>query len=1144
MSDFVHLHNHTDYSLLDAAQTVEQMCNRVDDLGMDSIAVTDHGNLFAMIPFYKQAQAKGIKPIIGCEIYVAVNSHLDRKHIVTPTSNKRNYHHLVLLAQNVDGYKNLMKLCSIAYLDGFYYRPRVDKKLLKKYNSGLIATSACLAGEVTSYAAAGDYESAKKAALEYQEIFPDRFYLELQNHGIIEEKKAHVILKKLSSELDIPLIVSNDCHYCLKSDSNAHDALFCLGTGKDVADLNRMKYEPGKFYVKSADEMYKLFPDVPQALENTVKIAEQCNVEIPLGSYHFPAYPLENNVTADDYLRQLCIRGLKQRYSNISNQITKRLDHELHIIKKMGYAGYFLITQDFVNYAKNNNIPVGPGRGSAAGSIVAYSTGITDVDPLKYNLLFERFLNPERVTMPDIDIDFCIDGREKVIDYIKDKYGHDSVAQIITFGTMKAKSVLRDVGRVLGMSYGEVDRIAKLVPNELNITLERALKLNPELRQISSSSPTHKNLIEYSQILEGCHRHASTHAAGVVIAPGPLTDYVPLFQNSSTGDVATQVDMNGLEDLGLLKMDFLGLRNLTVINKAIELIEKRHNKKIDINTIDFEDKNVYDNIFSSANTIGIFQFESDGMREYLTQLKSNCIEDLVAMNALYRPGPMANIPEFINRKHGNSPIKYIDPQLEPILKETYGIIVYQEQVIQIASEIGGFTLAESDMMRRAMGKKKTKLMASYKIQFIEGAQKNQVSKKIAIELFELLEKFADYGFNKSHSVAYAMIAYQTAWLKHYYPIEFLTANISSNINDTDNVVKLISDGRKMGITINHPDINKSNADFHIIDDNTLQYGLAAIKNVGYKAAEQIAKNRLRIGKYNSIFELITSGETTINKKVIESLILVGACESLGNHRAELFESMEIIIDFASKFQKDQHRNQESLFGDNSGASIVYPQLKKIESWSVEKELKHEKKLLGFYLSNNPLTKFEDDFVELSTLDSDGYNKYKTEYVQVGGIISNVNLRYDKNGNQWAILSLDTLFGTVQVYVFHNTYLEYLNFIKEDTIIFIQGKISNQSDNNKINQVIANKIHSPEGIRQKLTRKINIRIDYDQTNTQLLESVYQLFNENKGSYPVMFHMMTSQSRSQKIINKKILVSNDLDFLIKLRSFVGNKNVWLS
>ncbi len=1144
MSDFVHLHNHTDYSLLDASQTVEQMCNRVYDLGMNSIAVTDHGNLFAMIPFYKEAQKKGIKSILGCEIYVSVKKHTDKTLLTTSNGKKWGYHHLVLLAQNQTGYRNLMKLCSIGYLEGFYYRPRVDKELLRKYNEGLIATSACLAGEVTAHAALGDYDSAKKAALEYSEIFPNRFYLELQNHDIPEEKKSHIILKKLSKELDIPLVATNDCHYCLESHSDAHDALFCLGTGKDVYDQNRLRYEPGKFYVKSADEMYKIFSDTPDALENTVKIAEQCNVEIPLGEYHLPAYPVDQNTSPDEYLKTLCNQGLSIRYKNIDSVIKKRLAHELKIIKKMGYAGYFLITQDFVNYAKNKGIPVGPGRGSAAGSLVAYATGITDVDPIQYNLLFERFLNPERVSMPDIDIDFCIEGREKVIDYIKDKYGHKSVAQIITFGTMKAKSVIRDVGRVLGMSYAEVDSIAKLVPNELNIKLDKAAKLNPELGATAKKSESHKNLMEYSKILEGCHRHASTHAAGVVIAPGPLTDYVPLFKNSSTNDIATQVDMNGLEDLGLLKLDFLGLRNLTVINKTLDLIHSRHNKKIEINKLDLCDKNVYKNIFSAANTIGVFQFESEGMREYLIQLQPNCIEDLVAMNALYRPGPMANIPEFINRKHGKSPIVYIDSQLKPILEETYGIIVYQEQVIQISSDIGGFSLAESDMMRRAMGKKKTKLMASYKIQFIKGAKSKKVPEKVASELFELLEKFADYGFNKSHSVAYAMIAYQTAWLKHYYPIEFLTANISSNINDTDNVVKLINDGKRMGISINPPNINLSDADFTILDDTTMQYGLAAIKNVGYKASIQIANYRKKNGNYQNIFDLATSNTQQINKKVIESLILVGACQCLDKNRAELFNCLEQIISFSSKFYKNQNRNQESLFNSKNDSKVYYPLIEPCEPWPTEKELKHEKELLGFYLSSNPLEKYEEDLIELSTIDSNGCNIFNNEQVGTGGIISDLNLRYDKQGNQWAIISLDTLFGSLQVYVFHTTYIDYADLLTEDKIIFIKGKISNQSDNKKISQIIANKIYGISNLRNKLTQYINIKIDHAIVKEDKLNTLFDLSKKESGNTPFIFHMMTSQSRYQKVLVNKHLIDHSHETLLKIRSIFGNKNVWLS
>jgi len=1148
MADFVHLHNHSDYSLLDAAQTVEMMCNRVYDLNMDSIAITDHGNLFAMLPFYQQAKKTGIKPIIGCEIYVSITNHTEKKQVVTSTGKKWGYHHLVLLAQNYQGYQNLMKLCSIGYLDGFYYRPRVDKKLLKKYNEGLIATSGCLAGEVTAFAAAGDYDNAKKAALEYQSIFNDRFYLELQNHDIVEEKKAHIILKKLSKELNIPLVATNDCHYCLESDSDAHDVLFCLGTGRDRADANRPKYEPGKFYLKSADEMYQLFKDCPESLENTVKIASQCNVDIPLNNMYLPDYPIPDNQDANNFLKQICLNGIKEKYGSLTSQIQDRLEYELKVIKEMGYAGYFLITQDFVNYAKQNSIPVGPGRGSAAGSLVAYSAGITNVDPIKYNLLFERFLNSERVTMPDIDIDFCIEGRDKVIDYIKDKYGYKSVAQIITFGTMKAKSVIRDVGRVLGMSYSEVDSIAKLIPNEPKITIEKAAKLNTEFSQIEHKSSQHKDLIDFSKRLEGCHRHASTHAAGVVIAPGPLTDYVPLFKNSSTGDIATQVDMNGLENLGLFKFDFLGLRNLTVIDKALKLIYQRHNKNIDIDTIDLNDQEVYSNIFSHSNTIGVFQFESEGMREYLGQLQPTEIEDLIALNALYRPGPMANIPEFILRKQGKKKIKYIHSSLENILKETHGIIVYQEQVMQIFAEIGGFSLAESDIMRRAMGKKKKDLMAAYKIKFVEGANKNGIKQKYAIDIFELLEKFAEYGFNKSHSTAYAIVAYQTAWLKNYYPIEFMTANISSDINDTDKVVKLISDSKKMNLSIQAPDINLSEADFTILDDKTMQYGLAAIKNVGYKASDAIAQYRNENGPYKSIFDLCMMDNFVVNKKVLESLILVGAFDSIGNHKAQLFESLDTIINFSAKYQKSKVLNQRDLFAgsNNSKSSIHYPNLLDVEKWDLDKSLKLEKELLGFYLTDNPLSKYEIDLEELSTIDFSGYNKnVKNEFVQVGGLINDMVLRYDKNNNQWAIINLDIIGSSIQVYVFSSTYNNYSHLLIENKPIFIKGKISSQTDENNISQIIANKIYPIDmSFRSRLVKHLNIRLDQSCKEANTLDVLYDFLKNNKGKHSVILHLISKQGRDQKIILKKYLADITHNCLLELRERFGSKNVWLS
>ena len=1140
MGDFIHLHNHSDYSLLDAAQTVERMCNRVYDLGMDSIAITEHGNLFSMIPFYKKARESGIKPIIGCEIYVAVNKHTDKKQISTGTGKKWGYHHLVLLAMNQTGYKNLLALTSIGYLEGFYYRPRVDKELLKKYNEGLIATSACLAGEVTSYAAAGNYESAKLSALSYMEIFPNRFYIELQNHEITEEKAAHKILKKLSKELNIPLVATNDCHYCMREDSDAHDTLFCLGTGKDKNDNNRLRYEPHQFYIKSADEMYKIFKDTPSAIENTIKIAEQCSVEIDLGTYHLPNYPIDDiTITPDEYLKNLCLTGIKNRYGEMTSDIQKRLDYELSVIKKMGYAGYFLITQDFVNYAKNKNIPVGPGRGSAAGSIVAYTTQITDVDPLKYNLLFDRFLNPERVTMPDIDIDFCIEGRAKVIDYIKEKYGHDSVAQIITFGTLGAKSVIRDVGRVLGMSYSEVDSIAKLIPNEPKMTIDKALKLNPDFKLIEKKSSTHKNLIEYSQVLEGCHRHASTHAAGVVITPGPLTDYVPLFKNSATGDITTQVDMNGLEDMGLLKMDFLGLRNLTVIDKTLKLINKRHNQFIDISKITLKDVEVYKNIFADANTIGIFQFESEGMREYLSKFKPNCMEDIIALTALYRPGPMANIPEFINRREGKSKIKYIHSSLENILKETYGIIVYQEQVMQIASQIGGFTLAESDLMRRAMGKKKKNLMASFKVKFVEGAAKNKIVKKLAIEIFELLEKFAQYGFNKSHAVAYSVISYQTAWLKYHYPAEFLTANISSDINVTDRLVKLLADAKRLKISINPPDINLSDADFKILDDSTIQFGLAAIKNVGYKGIKEIVDYRKDHGDFQSIFDL---SKVNINKKILESLILVGACDCLKEHRAQMYESKNIILDFISKAQRSKDINQENLFSGKNTIGLSAPELQDYEPWEKEECLKYEKQLIGFYLTSNPLEKFEKDLIELSNIPDEIDEK---SIIRLGGIITDVQYRFDKNGNKWALITLDILTTSIQVYIFNDSFNKYNEIIAEDEMCFIIGKSFNDSNTHTLSRMVANKIYKLENLRKRITKQINILINYADFDSNILDDINSMQKSYEGYFNVVLHLQSKHGRVQKMLLPSLKLSCEDKTLKKLRKIIGKrKNVWLS
>ena len=1145
--DFVHLHNHTDFSLQDAAQSVDQMCDRLTELQMDTIAVTEHGNLFSMIPFYKKATKAGIKPILGCEIYVSVGDYTERMLNKDSKGKKWNYHHLVLLCMNETGYKNLMKLVSIGYLEGFYYRPRVDKTLLKKYNEGLIATSACLAGEVTHYASIGEYDRAKEAAIEYSEIFPDRFYLELQDHDIPEEKQAHSILKKISSELGLPLVCTNDCHYAQEDHWQAHDVLFCLGTGKNRNDRNRLRYEPRKFYIKSADEMWELFKEYPDALENTVRIAEQCNVEIPMGNYHLPRFPIPEgsaSSSADDYLKMLCQDGLQKRYSQITPNIQNRLNYELNVIKKMGFAGYFLITMDFVKYAKTNLIPVGPGRGSAAGSIVAYTTGITDVDPIKYNLLFERFLNPDRISMPDIDIDFCIEGRQKVIDYIKDLYGEDSVAQIITFGTMKAKSVVRDVGRVLGMPFGEINEIAKLIPNEPKMTLDKAMKMNKEFSSILKKDETHKELIEYSQVLEGLHRHASTHAAGVVIAPGPLTDYVPLYQPAGTKDVATQADMNDLESLGLLKMDFLGLRNLTVINKTIQSINDNYNEKIDIENLNLKDRKVFD-LFSNGKTIGVFQFESQGMREYLKKLKPSAVEDLIAMNALYRPGPMQNIPDFISRKHGNSPVTYLHEKLEPILKETYGIIVYQEQVMEICQSIGGFSLAQGDTIRRAMGKKKADLMTAFKVDFVEGAVKQEINKKIAIEIFELLEKFAEYGFNKSHSTAYALIAYQTAWLKTYYPSEFLAENMNTEMKDINRIVTLINEAKDHQINVEAPSVNISFSQFKAISKDKISFGLSAIKNVGAKAAESIAEYRINNQLFKTIFDLCKIDSGAVNRRAVESLVQAGACDELEGSRAEQFDSIDTAIKFGQKIVQEKNSLQESLFSGSNEPIISEPTLNKIEDWTKRDHLRREKEMLGFYLSGNPLDDYLDDLNELNNINLLNLPKKIPPTIKLGGIITNVNKRFDKRNREWAIIEMDGFVGNAEIFIFSDVFSKYQNYLEEDKSIFIIGSPSKREEEISLPlKFIANQIIPLSDAKKKIITKLNILLKFEENNENTLLKIQKIISENPGDLDILIHLESNVGTIKKIQvkNKKIACSST--FLSELRNEFGESNIWIN
>jgi len=1141
-SEFVHLHNHSDYSLLDGAQRVNQLVNTIDDLNMDSLALTEHGNMFSVVPFYKQAKTTGIKPIIGCETYVAVGSRHNKKSV--PGGGWGN-NHLILLVQNQSGYQNLMKLVTAGYLEGFYYRPRIDMDLLEEYSEGLICLSGCLKGEIPEKMLKGDYKGAKNTALKFSEIFQDRFYLEVQNHGIPEEEINIENMKKLSKELSLPLVCTNDAHYSKREHSEAHDIHICLGTGKERDDPNRLKYATPEFYFKTQDEMYSLFKDVPGAIENTRKIAESIDFEINTGSYHLPNFPIpenENNGDPNEYLKSLVATGVNNLYNDITPELNQQINHELGVIKNMGFAGYFLITADFVQYAKNNGIPVGPGRGSAAGSLVSYALGITDIDPIKHNLLFERFLNPDRISMPDIDIDFCIERRGEVIDYIKSQYGETSVSQIITFGSMKAKQVIRDVGRVMGYTFSEVDRLAKAIPDELNITLDSAIKKSPEFRKMSENE--YKELVDHSLVLEGMNRHASIHAAGVVIAPGELTDFVPLYKSSS-GDITTQYDMKGLEDLGLLKMDFLGLRNLTVINKAIELI-KLKGEQVEIEKVSMEEPGVY-TLFSNGLTIGVFQFESSGMREYLKKLKPTAIGDLIAMNALYRPGPMNNIDNFIARKHGKKKIEYPHSSLVPILEETYGIIVYQEQVMQIAHDIAGFTLAEADIMRRAMGKKDKKLMDKLSLKFVEGAQKNEISKRKAHEIYTLIEKFAQYGFNKSHATAYAYIAYQTAWLKTFHPAEFMAANLTSEMSSIDRIVTLINECKKLNIEVKSPDINVSYTQFYPVDSSTISYGLNAIKNVGEKALESIIENRENEGSFETIFEFCSRiDQQKVNKRVLESLIKSGAMDSISGTRSQNFEAIDTAIRYGQQLQNSGNKNQVDLFsnGSEKHSLIKTPELRIVDDWEEKKSLVYEKEVLGLYVSGHPLLEHSEDLEEFTSIDfTDSLFLKKNDIVTIGGMITKITKKYDRRNRAMAFFEMDCIGGHVEVIAFSDCFAQYENLIEENGVVFVKGKMADDTNFADL-KVMADRIVSIENAREYFSRKLIISFNSQDMYPEDIEDLYEFARKYPGDCNLVFHLPNPKSGINKpiaVLAHNIKVSTNKNFIKQLRDKYGKENI---
>ena len=1077
--NFTHLHVHTEYSLLDGSNKIHEYVARVKELGMNSAAITDHGVMFGCIDFYRAAKAAGIKPILGCEVYVAPGSRFEREQ----GHSESRYYHLVLLAENNQGYENLMKIVSKGFIDGFYYKPRVDLELLEQYHEGIIALSACLAGEVAKNLTRGFYEEGKKAALRYEEIFgKGNFFLEMQDHGIPEQQRVNQQLLRMHQETGIDLVVTNDVHYTYDTDVEAHDILLCVQTGKRLQDEDRMRYEGGQYYVKSPEEMLKLFPYIPEALENTQKIADRCEVEIEFGVTKLPKFDVPAPYTSWEYLNKLCYDGLQERYTENLEELKKRLEYELGVIQKMGYVDYFLIVWDFIRFARDHDIMVGPGRGSAAGSLVSYTLGITKLDPIKYDLLFERFLNPERVSMPDIDVDFCFERRQEVIDYVVEKYGKDRVVQIVTFGTMAARGVIRDVGRVMDLPYAQCDSIAKMIPTELNITIDKALKMNPELRTLYETDETVKKLIDMSRRLEGLPRHTSMHAAGVVISQKSVDEYVPLSR-ASDGSIVTQFTMTTLEELGLLKMDFLGLRTLTVIQNAVKLAEQNQGVKLDIDHINYEDKKVYE-MLGQGKTDGVFQLESGGMTNFMKELKPESLEDVIAGISLYRPGPMDFIPQYIKGKNNAGSITYDCPELEPILKPTYGCIVYQEQVMQIVRSLGGYTLGRSDLLRRAMSKKKAAVMEKERQNFVYGNEeegvpgciKRGISEQIANKIYDEMIDFAKYAFNKSHAAAYAMVAYQTAYLKYYFPVEFMAALMTSVIDNPSKVAEYILSSRKMGISILPPDINKGYSSFSV-DQGAIRYGLSAIKSVGKPVIAAIVAEREERGDFKHLQDFIErmSGKE-INKKVIENLIKAGAMDELpGNRRQKMMVYVQI-VDAVAMEKKNTMAGQMSLFDlvseeEKSAFEIHMPN---VEEYTKEDRLAFEKEVLGIYISGHPLEEYEERWRKnISAVTTDFLPDEETgvpavrdgEKEVVGGMITAKTIKYTKTNKVMAFLTLEDLVGTVEVVVFPRDYEKNIQHMNVDDKVFIQGRVSAEDD--KASKLICESIYSFEDAPREL-----------------------------------------------------------------------------
>ena len=1123
-SDFVHLHVHTQYSLLDGACRLNELLAVAAKFKMPACAITDHGNMFGTIEFYRKAEEKGVKPIIGCEVYIAPESRFEKSsHGIQDAS-----FHLVLLAKDETGYKNLMKLVSIGYLEGFYYRPRIDKEALARHNDGLIGLSACLKGEIPHLLLSGKIDDAKRIADQYRHIFgKGNFYLELQDNKIQDQAKVNKAIIKMSKDLDIPLVATNDVHYVSKEDAQAHDALLCIQTQTTLDNPNRMKMQSDEFYFKSAEIMKKSFDDIaPEAITNTIEIANRCNVKLDFSKIHLPQYNPPEGITREEYLKKLVGEGLAKKYQSIDSTIKERVEHEMKIIEKSGYTSYFLIAWDFVNFAKQKDIPVGPGRGSAAGSVVSYALGITDVDPLGYGLIFERFLNPERITMPDIDIDFCYERRNEVIDYVINKYSKNNVAQIITFGTMMAKGVVRDVARVMGMPYADGDKIAKLIPNELNITLNDALKIEPELESLYKTEPQIKKLIDISRRLEGLTRHASTHAAGVVISQDDLTSHVPLFQTSD-GQITTGFPMNSLEKIGLLKMDFLGLRTLTVINETMKIIKRIHERDIDIEKIPLDDKKTFE-LLSSAESIGVFQLESSGMRDLLKKLKPEKFEEIIALLALFRPGPIGSgmLDDFISRKHKTSAIKYDHPILEPILKETYGIIVFQEQVMRIASDLAGFSLADADILRRAISKKTPEIMAEARHNFVSGSGKKNIDKETANKIFNQIEYFAGYGFNKSHSTAYAMISYRTAYLKANFPVEFTTALLTSERENTDKVALYINESMRMNIKILPPDVNESFANFTVVEEG-IRFGLAAVKNVGHSAIDSIITSRTNFGKFKSIYDFTQRVDSRlVNRRVIESLIKCGAFDSLDFYRSQQLAVLDKALEIAGGVQKDKLNGQFSFFDAfdmQESFQKTFHEVPDIPEWPENQLLSHEKEMLGFYITKHPLARFERLLKNYSSSPIAGLSTLRDgEEVRLGGIISKAKITTTrKTREKMAIVSLEDLTGTVETLVFPRAFGKFASLVRVDAMVFITGKLSLREDEPKL---LTDEIIPLEEVKSRFTKAVLIRLNTPGLDKNTLGSLKSILAKHRGKIPVFLNF-------QEPSGKRISVSTGRNYTVK-------------